>query len=60
MLKGRSDNAETKDILLNMMLCKWLNMTPMELNRLPFHELDKYKIVYTTIMEVKPELLFGT
>jgi len=59
VLKGRSNNKEAHDHILNALMCRWLNMNPLELKRLPFNELRKYKIIFTSIMQEKPGLLFG-
>jgi hypothetical protein len=58
-LKDRSRDGEASEAIIDALLCRWLNVNPLELKRLPYEVLQRYKAVYESILENKPELLLG-
>ena len=58
-MKGRGSNAFAAKIMTESLMCRWFGITKKQLRKLPYQERIQHEIVFSTILEIKPEMLMG-
>lgn len=59
VLKGRSQNPEALNQIIEILMCKNLNLNPMQLKKMAYEDFIKHKLIISTILSVEPKLLIN-